>query len=75
MKITVETDSWAARYVAERIFTVEVPENATVADVINTIGLPADEAGIAVIHGEVVTKEHCLSQGDNIKIHPVIIGG
>jgi len=73
--ITVETGGWAARYVSGRVISLKLPEGATVADVIRTAGIPEDEAGITVIGGKVVTLECRLSDGDVLKIHPVIIGG
>ena len=75
MKIVVETDSWAAPYISERLCALDVPEGSTVADVLHTVGLPANEAGIAVIRGKAVGKAFVLSQDDVIKIHPVIVGG
>ena len=75
MKITVETGSWAARYVDDRFIALEMPQDATVADVIAASGIPVDEAGIAVIGGKAATRGHRVSDGDVVKIHPVIVGG
>ena len=75
MKIIVETGKWAARYVNERVVTLDMPETCTVADVVAAMKIPADEAGIAVVDGKAVGKEHALSNGDVLTIHPIIIGG
>ena len=75
MKITVETGSWAKAFVGESLLALDVAEGATVADVIKVIGLPEDEAGLAVLSGRGVSREHVLCNGDALKIHPVIIGG
>ena len=75
LRITVETGKWAARYVEEPIIIMDIDEGSTVLDVIEEIGIPEDEAGMAVINDNGVPKDHVLSDGDKIKIHPVIIGG
>ena len=75
MRITVETGKWAARYVNDRAMSIEVPGGATVADVIRTVGIPADEAGLAVLGGNAISNDYSLSDGDVINVHPVIIGG
>jgi len=69
------TGGWAARYTDERITFLEISENSTVADAISAVGIPASEAGIVVLDGKAVPKDHLLSNGDEIKIHPLIIGG
>ena len=75
MKITLETTSWAARYVDERSVTLEMPEGAVVADAIAASGIPADEAGIAVIDGKAAARGHRLADGDVVRVYPVIVGG
>ena len=75
MKITVVTGDWAARYLNERSMALKMPERSTVADVIKAAGIPEDEAGIAVISGKAVPREYPLSDGETVKIHPIIIGG
>ena len=75
MKITVETGNWAARYVDESVLTLDMPEDTTVADVIDAIGIPAEETGIIVVDGKAVARDCVLSDGDVLKIYPVIIGG
>ena len=75
MQVTVETGKWAMRYVSERIIHLEMPEGSTIADIVTAIKIPPEEAGLAVINGTSVTKEHTPSDGDVITIHPIIIGG
>ena len=75
MKITVETGKWAARYVDERIVTLDMPEASTVADVIAAMNIPSDEAGLVVIDGKSVAKEYALANGDILTLHPIIVGG
>jgi len=75
LKITVETGSWAERYINKRSISIDVPEGSTVLDAINAAGILLDEAGIAVVDGRAVPREYPLSDGDVVKILPVIIGG
>ena len=75
MKVTLVTGSWAKRYVAGESVVLDVPERSTVADVLKASALPLDEAGMALTGGRPVTQEHVLSDGDVLKIYPVIIGG
>jgi len=75
MTITVETGSWAARYMEKDTVSLNMPESSTVADAIAALGLPPDESGITAIGGKAVSREHRLSDGDFLKIYPVIVGG
>ena len=75
MNITVTTGSWAARYMDGDAAVLDMPEDSTPADVISALGLPLDEAGIVSINGKAVPRGHRLSDGDCLKIYPVIIGG
>ena len=75
MNVTIETGRWAARYVGEDPVCINMTESSTVMDAIEAIGLPPDEAGITTIGGKAVPKGLRLSDGDYLKIYPVIIGG
>ena len=75
MRITVDTGKWASRYVKDEIISIDMPEQSTVSDVIEALGLPPDETGIVVIDGKTVPREYPLSGGEVLKIYTVIIGG
>ncbi|MCL2408075.1 MAG: MoaD/ThiS family protein [Oscillospiraceae bacterium] len=76
MTITVEIGSWAARWLDRRVILLTgMPDDSTVTDAIIAAGIPRDEAGVVVLNGDLIQKSHRLSDGDIIKIHPVIIGG
>ena len=75
MRITVETGKWAARYVEEPLIVMDIDDGSTVLDVIEEIGIPEEEAGMAVVGDTGVAKDYVLNDGDFVKIHPVIIGG
>ena len=75
MKITIVTGSWARRYLKSDLLEITLPENSTVADALKTLDLPPDETGMVLIGGKAATREQPLSEGDLLKIYPVIIGG
>jgi len=75
MKITVETGKWAARYVDERVVVLDISEGATTADIAAALAIPLEEAGLAVLNGKAVAKNHAFSNGDVITLHPIIVGG
>jgi len=75
LKITVETGKWASRYMEDEIVSIDMPEQSTVADVIEALGLPPDETGLVVIDGVAVPREYGLLDGDVLKIYTAIIGG
>lgn len=75
MKITVDTGSWAAAYVNQRLVSLDLPEASNVADVLDAVGIPQEEAGLAILDGKVISREHSLSEGDSVKIQPMVLGG
>ena len=76
MTITVETGVWAARWLDQRVILLtDMPDDTTVADAIIAAGIPRDEAGAIMLDGNLIQKNRRLSDGDVIKIHPIIIGG
>jgi sulfur carrier protein ThiS len=76
LNITVETGTWAARWLDQRVILLTgMPADSTVTDAIIAAGIPWDEAGVVVLAGNLIRRDYQLSDGDVIKIHPVIIGG
>jgi sulfur carrier protein ThiS len=76
MTVIVETGKWSALYgVNESLITLAMSLGSTVADAIKAIGLPEEEAGMAVLGGKAVEKDFALSDGDSLKIHPMVFGG
>lgn len=57
----------------EKIF--EYPESAVVADVINKLGINADEVGVTMINSRLCKLNTPLQEGDILAIFPVIGGG
>jgi len=62
-------------YVNKQELVVDLPDGSCVADIVNNLGIPADCVGIAVISGQAVRKDHLLTDGDIVTLHPPIVGG
>lgn len=75
MKVTVITGGWAGRYLPENPASFDAPDNSTVADLLKTLPIPPEEAGMVAVNGKAASGDHILSDGDSLKIYPVIIGG
>jgi molybdopterin converting factor small subunit len=56
-------------------FRVELPDNARVIDVINSLHIPPVEAHVVFINNIIVQHETPISVGDNIGIFPQVAGG
>ena len=52
-----------------------LPEGSTAEDALKTLPLPMDEIGLIIIDGQSVKWDFALSNGDVLKVYPVIIGG
>ena len=75
MKITIITGRWAAKFLEHESFEMDVPEQSTVGSVLGMLPLPPDETGMVTIADKAVKDGFLLSDGDSMKIYPVIIGG
>jgi len=54
---------------------VDVPKGATLADLYQTLQLPADEVKLTYINGRVQPDDRQLQPGDEIGIFPPVGGG
>lgn len=52
-----------------------IPEGATVAQVMEMLNLPEEEAKIMLINGRSADRERVLSEGDVLHIFPPMCGG
>jgi len=75
MKIIIETGEWAGRYIGDKTDVLHLDEGSSAADAIAALGIPPEEAGMVAVGGKAVSKGYVLSEGDVLKIYPVIIGG
>lgn len=56
-------------------FAVQVPEGATVGDLIDKLDLPKDEVKIIFVNALNRETDHVLAEGDELGIFPPIGGG
>jgi molybdopterin synthase sulfur carrier subunit len=56
-------------------FPVELPDNATVASLLQQLDLPEEEVKLAFVNGIVRDRAYVLSEGDELGIFPPVGGG
>jgi molybdopterin synthase sulfur carrier subunit len=56
-------------------FPVELPEGATVADLVKHLGLPQDEVKLVFANALYRDTGHVLADGDEVGIFPPVGGG
>jgi len=54
---------------------LELPQGATVAQAIETIGAPPDEVAVIFVNGRGAAMDTALSQGDRLGLFPAVGGG
>lgn len=54
---------------------VEIPDGATVGQLLNHLHLPADEVKVVFVNGIVRGTEHVLGDGDEAGLFPPVGGG
>jgi molybdopterin converting factor small subunit len=54
---------------------VEVPDGATLTDLVNQLGLPREEVKVYFVNGRARPAEWVLNPGDEIGIFPLVAGG
>lgn len=55
--------------------SVELPDEATVRDLIDALGLPPAEVRMVFVNGRARPEHHVLEHGDEIGIFPPVGGG
>jgi molybdopterin synthase sulfur carrier subunit len=56
-------------------FPVELPDGATVGQLVRLLGLPEEEVKMIFVNGIVRDREHVLADGDELGIFPPVGGG
>ena len=54
---------------------VELPDGATVGDMVEHLRLPANQVKVIFVNGIVRDKDHPLADGDEVGIFPPVGGG
>lgn len=57
------------------VATLDVPEHATVRDLVQRLGIPADLERVTLVNGGNATPEHTLHPGDVVTLFPPLSGG
>jgi sulfur carrier protein ThiS len=66
---------WVDGYDHRQGLAVEVKEGATVADLIDLIGIPLKKVGVVSLDGRLAGKETSLASGMTVKVFHPIFGG
>lgn len=77
IRIEVEMLGHLRKYLAQgnQKATFDVPEGATVGDLLAQLGIQNDEAWNVSIEGKLVDQNHRLKEGTRILVFPPIAGG
>jgi sulfur carrier protein ThiS len=77
MKITVELRGYLDQYAPteQATFPYEMPDGATVRDVLARLHIPDDLASAAIVGGEATDTTRVLAEGDRLTIVPPLAGG
>lgn len=74
MKITVKLFA-GFRDDRFKVAEKDYPEDTTVNDVLDELGINVPELGVALINGRHVQKEHVLTDGVTLSLFPKVGGG
>ncbi len=76
MKIRVELQAYLADYAPadSGTFAYDVPDGATVEDVIRKLGVPEELASVITIGDEAVDASRTLKDGDRVTVIPPVAG-
>lgn len=77
MSLTVRLHGALRRYLpaGARELRLDLPEGATVADVLRRAGVPQEHAGIFALDGEQVDAGHPVIPGRVLEVFPPLSGG
>ncbi len=79
MQIHVRLFATLRNYVPESkggaTLTVTLPTSATLLDLIQHLGLPAEEVKLCYVNGRYQEADYALNEGDEVGIFPPIGGG
>jgi sulfur carrier protein ThiS len=77
MRITVELRGYLDQYAPmdDATFPYEMPDGATVGDVIRRLHIPDDLSAASVVNGEATDPAQPLAEGDRLTLVPPLAGG
>jgi sulfur-carrier protein len=77
MKVKVELQAYLEQYSpnGNDLFDYEVPEGASVHDLVVKLGMPAELASIIIVGNTNADPSHALNEGDRVTLIPPLAGG
>ena len=79
MRVRVKLFASLCRYFSDAAagipFEMEVPEGATMVDLVDRLKLPREEAKVFFVNGRARPIEWPLEPGDDVGIFPLVAGG
>ncbi len=79
MRITVKLFATLARFSAGGLagtpFEVDIPVSAQLQQLMDQLGIPSEETGVAFVNGLIRDMDWVLQPGDEVGIFPPIGGG
>jgi molybdopterin converting factor small subunit len=79
MKITVELQSYLDQYSPNgddaRVFAYELPDGATVGDLLRKLHISLELASVIAVADEAADETRALKEGDRVTLVPPIAGG
>ena len=79
MRVTVKLHATLRKYLppqcSDNAVRLEMPEQATVADVLRRVGIPLDHAKMIVSNGERLEPTSVLGDGQEVNLFPPLAGG
>ena len=77
MRIRVDLQAYLEDYSpdGQDKFSYELPDGATVADLIHKLGVPEELASVITIGDEAVDASQALTEGDRVTVIPPVAGG
>jgi len=79
MRVRVKLFASLCRYFSDAApgipFEIEVPEDTTVADLVNRLKLPRQEVKVFFVNGRGRPIDWSLEPGDDVGIFPLVAGG
>lgn len=77
MKITVELRGYLDQYAPgeDATFPCEMPDGATVRDVLDRLQITEELASAVIVGGEATDTERTLAEGDKLTLIPPLAGG
>ena len=77
MKVRVQLESYLDQYAPgdDPRFSLDVPDGATVGDVLRKLGVPTEQAAVLTLGDEAVDIAQQLQEGDRVTVIPPVAGG